>query len=143
MGKSTRQQCRRIQREFGEVEWKVHDWQPMKFDRTEEDPVLVPRMIDIYSNDTYHCIVREYEDCTHLSIKRLDRLPVHNWRHLQQIKNDICGEEREGVELYPAMSRIVDAANQYHLWVYRVPLGVGFQGRLVNQNQITNEEDSL
>jgi hypothetical protein len=41
--------------------------------------------------------------------------PIHNWRHLQQIKNDICGEESEALELYPAMSRIVDTVNQGRL----------------------------
>lgn len=50
-------------------------------------------------------------------IKRNDRMPIHDWRHLQQIKNDICGEDREAVELYPATDRVNDGANQYHLWV--------------------------
>jgi hypothetical protein len=52
-----------------------------------------------------------------LSIKRLDKLPIHDWRDLQRIKNELCGREREAVEIYPAESRLVDEANQYHLWV--------------------------
>lgn len=52
----------------------------------------------------------------HLSIKRLDKEPVHDWRHFQRIKNEILGEEYEAVELYPAQKRVVDCANQYHLW---------------------------
>lgn len=64
----------------------------------------------------------------HLSIKRLDRKPVHDWRDLQRIKNQLLGEECEAMELYPAESRLVDTANQYHLWGYddvnlRAPFG--------------------
>lgn len=59
-----------------------------------------------------------------LSIKRRDKLPVHDWREFQQIKNVLCGPEREAVELYPAESRVVDTSNQYHLWV--LPLGERF-----------------
>lgn len=64
----------------------------------------------------------------HLSIKRNDRKPIHDWRHLQQINNELVGRECEGVELYPAESRLVDEANQFHLFVsldksFRWPFG--------------------
>lgn len=70
----------------------------------------------------------------HLSIKTNDRAAHHDWRDLQRIKNELCGDEAEAVELYPAESRLVDAANQYHLFVckpggYRFPFG--FKERLV------------
>ena len=54
---------------------------------------------------------------TWLSIKRRDKDSVHDWRHLQWIKNTICGPEREACEIFPAESRLVDTSNQYHLWV--------------------------
>lgn len=54
----------------------------------------------------------------HLSIKRRDRHPIHDWRHLQRIKNELVGTEYDAVELYPAERRKVDTANQYHLWVF-------------------------
>lgn len=70
----------------------------------------------------------------HLSIRRIDRKPIHDWRHLQQIKTDIFGDHAEAVELYPASARVVDTANSYHLWVLteagmRFPFGwaVGLQ----------------
>lgn len=53
----------------------------------------------------------------HLSIKRRDREPIRDWRVMQAIKNAIVGPEHEGMEMYPAESRRVDGANQYHLWV--------------------------
>lgn len=68
------------------------------------------------------------ETVWHLSIKRVDRQPLHDWRALQAIKNAIAGPECEAIELYPAESRVVDTANQYHLFVfvdpdYRIPVG--------------------
>ena len=42
---------------------------------------------------------------------------AHDWRHMQRIKNDIAGPEREAVELFPAESRLVDTANEFWLWV--------------------------
>lgn len=56
-----------------------------------------------------------------LSIRRVDRKVIHDWRHLQQVKSDIFGEEAEAVELYPSASRVVDTANSYHLWVITDP----------------------
>ena len=49
------------------------------------------------------------------------------------------GEENEGVELYPAESRLVDGANQFHLWVFEdetVRLPFGFPERLVCEKDI-------
>jgi hypothetical protein len=74
-----------------------------------------------FVNDGYAVAARAV-DCTwgpmiHLSIKRHDKAPIHDWRDLQEIKNLLVGPEHEAIELYPAESRLVDTANQYHLWV--------------------------
>ncbi|EQD58904.1 hypothetical protein B2A_04191, partial [mine drainage metagenome] len=73
------------------------------------------------------------QGATHLSIRRVDRKACRDWRHFQQIKNQLCGKEREGLELYPAESRLVDTANQYHLWVMPpgVKLEIGWSRRSV------------
>ena len=88
-----------------------------------------------YRNDKYQVVVRKLgNDWVHLSIKRIDREPVHDWRDLWQIKNMLVGLECEAVELYPADSRLVDEANQYHLWANASPLfrfPWGFKDRLV------------
>ena len=86
--------------------------------------------LDIWLNDTYEVIAKPLSPSTadpslagwHLSIKRLDRAPIRNWRHFQQIKNEVCGPECEAVELFPRESRLADNANQYHLFV--MPEGV-------------------
>lgn len=76
---------------------------------------------EVYLNDQYQVNVRRikspFGDLFWLSIKRLDKEVIHDWRDLQEIKNLIVGPENEGVELYPAEARKVDTSNQYHLFV--------------------------
>ncbi len=81
--------------------------------------------------------MREQADgLIHLSIRRDDRAPVMDWRDLQWIKNQLFGEEREMVQLFPAESRLVDTSNQYHFWVgpidFKFPFG--FEERLVSES---------
>lgn len=95
----------------------------------------------VWSNDIYECFVYTGDQVdhglgdlviTHLSIKRYDRKAIHDWRHLQQIKNDVVGKNYDAVELYPSESRLVDMANQYHLYVFQAPFPLGFnEGRKV------------
>lgn len=71
-----------------------------------------------------------------LSIRRIDRKPVRDWRDLQRIKTQLLGPDCEAVEIFPAEDRLVDTANQYHLWGYddptfRFPFGF-FDGRVVD-----------
>jgi len=77
--------------------------------------------LDMYINDTYQVAIRDMGEFLHLSIKRLDREPIHDWRELQQIKTELVGPECEAVELYPAESRVIDTANQFHLWACKDP----------------------
>lgn len=67
-----------------------------------------------------------------LGIQNFDQSARHDWRDFQRIKNELIGPEAEGLELYPAESRLLDPSNYYLLWVLpkgdRVPLGeVGFR----------------
>ena len=57
------------------------------------------------------------EGSLHISVRRTDRKAVHDWRDLQRIKDQLAGPDREAIEVYPAASRLVDTANQFHLWV--------------------------
>lgn len=92
----------------------------------------------MWLNDTYQVAQRKVEPrnwppLIHLSVKRIDKEPIHDWRELQQIKNMLVGPANEGVEIYPDEARLVDSANQYHLWVFSDPsikLPFGFGERL-------------
>lgn len=84
----------------------------------------VPAGFMLLRNSRYQVLIRRLEPVApfgegyHLSIKRNDRAVVHDWRDLQRIKNEVVGPEAEAIELYPAESRKLDTANQYHLWVF-------------------------
>lgn len=70
-----------------------------------------------------------------LTLRRQDRGTDIDWRHVQQIKNQIVGEQHEMVQLFPAESRLRDSANQY--WFYgfnnaEIEFPFGMKGRVVN-----------
>jgi hypothetical protein len=76
----------------------------------------------LFVNSRYQVLVREItNDMVHLSIKRLDQMPIHDWRDLQRCKDELVGPECEAIELYPARARVLDSSNQYHLWAMRNP----------------------
>ena len=56
------------------------------------------------------------KDVVQLCIRRRDGAMIWDWRHFQQIKNELCGEECEALQLFPAESRKVDTSNKWHLW---------------------------
>lgn len=100
---------------------------------------------EIWWNDRYQVRVRfippegqttggTREGLVHLSINSHDRGPVRNWRHMQQIKNEVMGEDRWAVEIFPSEDHLADTSNQYHLWVMpegQEP-GFGFRDRFVS-----------
>jgi hypothetical protein len=86
-----------------------------------------------YRDDTYHVALDREAGALddgmriwHLSIKRHDREPIRDWRVMQALKTAVVGPDHEGIELYPAESRVVDTANQYHIWVFATPDGGPF-----------------
>jgi hypothetical protein len=92
---------------------------------------------EYWINDLYQVALRRIPEVpgvrsalVHLNIRRRDGKPIfRDWRHFQRIKNELVGDECEGVEIYPAESRLNDTSNKYHLWVfadpnYRIPFGL-------------------
>jgi hypothetical protein len=76
---------------------------------------------------------------THICIRRRDgAADLRDWRHFQEIKNQLCGPEREGFELYPAESRKVDRSNKYHIFV--LPEGVRMEGIGWQERDVGYEE---
>lgn len=62
---------------------------------------------------------------THLAIRTVSQLEP-TWAELQRIKNEIMGEDRAAVQIYPRSCRLVDQADMYHLWVYPAGHEFGF-----------------
>ena len=91
-----------------------------------------------FANSHYLVFVRAMESDNlevphgmHLSMRTVENDTRHDWREMQRVKNELAGPDWEAVELYPAESRVVDAANQYHLWCVPFRIGMGFEGRFV------------
>ena len=66
---------------------------------------------------------------TYLSIKRHDKQPCNDWQDFQTIKNILCGDDSEAIQIYPAEYRLLNTANQYHLIVFPpelCPIPFGF-----------------
>lgn len=76
-------------------------------------------------------------NCTYLAIRRHDKEICNDWRHFQQIKNELVGEEIEAMQIYPAESRLTDTANQY--WLFCLPkdgqIPFGFKQRNVDYTE--------
>ena len=113
---------------FSEEALSVEHWISKGLTREDAEKAVAGMVGQVFVNDLYQVHVRLWQwpdrspaDLWHLSIKRRDRETIHDWRELQEIKNALVGPEHEGVELYPAESRLVDSANQYHLWVLVEP----------------------
>jgi hypothetical protein len=131
---------------------KVRKWTGLGSEATPEDiefaiqqTLASAQAKEYWRNDKYQVSVfevdasEEFPAMWHLSIKRHDRAPVFSWRDIQAIKNQIIGSENEGVQLFPAESRLVDGANQYHLYVLKDPLirfPFGFATRAVTDEPI-------
>ena len=80
---------------------------------------------ETWGNDRYtvnlHFLGGDRDGFVEMAVHNHNRTPHVPWRHLQQIKNEILGSDREAVQLFPAEDRLVDTANEYWLYVY--PIG--------------------
>lgn len=112
----------------------------------EEKMMCVEQMVQrmtyshIFENNLYHVEIMPGQPFIHLDIARHDGGVCKNWRHFQQIKNELIGPEHEAIELFPAESRLVDAGNEYHLWVHATPkfrFPLGFPARFVLEEPAT------
>ena len=58
----------------------------------------------------------QISDFIWLSLRRQDRSALLDWREIQQIKDQLIGEDCEAVQLFPRKERVVDASNQFHIF---------------------------
>ena len=112
-------------------------WQPMKWVKHVADPD--GDHFDVWENAEYVAGLRSRSDGLQcITVHRHDRSPLTDWRVLQSVKNELCGSEREGAELFPAESRLVDASCERHIWV--LPQGERFPFGLNHRTVLTPEE---
>ena len=131
-GKSDYEEIKSIRQKYAHFGMKIAYSVAKKIFKEEFD-------CEVWVNDIYQVNVQRNKQAdymvrnpemkgkmTYLSIKRLDKKSIHDWRHLQEIKNELCGEDCEAIEIYPVEKRLVDTANQYHLFVFPKGYLVGF-----------------
>jgi hypothetical protein len=79
---------------------------------------------ETWGNNRYtvniHFLDGDRDGFVELAVHNHNRTPHVPWRHLQQIKDEVMGPDREAVQLFPADDRLVDTANEYWLYVYPV-----------------------
>ena len=68
-----------------------------------------------------HLLDGKRDGFVEIAVHNHNRTPHVPWRHLQQIKNEVVGPDREAVQLFPAEDRLLDTANEY--WIYVYPTG--------------------
>ena len=94
------------------------------------------RYIEGHPNNLIHD--PDLEGMTWLSI-RIDngQTYLEDWRDFQAIKNDLCGEDRQAVQIYPPESMLHDTDNVFHLFVFKQNQGlmVGWTKRDVSYHE--------
>lgn len=117
-------------------------WEPLVRARDQDEvDEAMGGPAEVWTSPAYTVLVRRdivaspiegWPKVTWLSIRRDDRGPLsRDWRDLQRIKNQLVDPESDAVEIYPAESRLVDQANQFHLWVFpkETPFPIGWFGQ--------------
>ena len=135
-GRSVKERIKDIQEQCQEVgincTWKEAKRQ---YQRVADNEIWVN---DKYQVNIDRSIIDHNIAWIHLSIKTHSKTADHDWREFQQIKDELIGPEYEGIELYPAHSRVVDTANQFHIWVLADPaarIPVGWQDGLISSTE--------
>jgi hypothetical protein len=98
---------------------------PMQQDGT---PVELEEGEQYWRNSFYLVLVKQLDPSEgetgpiRLDIRHNQDKAIREWKHLQRIKNELVGEEREAMEIFPPQSMIADMSNTHHLFV--PPVGV-------------------
>jgi len=95
--------------------------------------LMYPNCKRFFYNTHYYvmCFTQETEWGTieHLMIsdRKGRKIPDH-WKFLQKLKNEILGEDRLAIEIYPPTTELINQVNAYHLWVFpkgfKLPFGL-------------------
>ena len=82
-----------------------------------------------YWRNSFYTVMVKYLDLAEgesggirLDIRHNQNKPIREWKHLQRIKNELIGEEREAMEIFPPQSMVTDMSNMHHL--FAAPVGV-------------------
>ncbi len=97
----------------------------MKFERFsvpkdfKDDPRLkgVTRYFEV--DGKYQVLYDEIGGFKHLRVRRLDDKPICNFMDLQEIKDNLFGEDIIAIQVFPKKEDFLDGSNTYHLWTLK------------------------
>jgi len=104
--------------------------------RFEPGPSPVGKVGDAYEtwiNNLYMVFrcrdeITEWGIVSRIMVRRNDGGTNVPWADMQRVKNEIMGQERLAIQIFPPESDLVDDANIYHLWVmpdgFTMPFGL-------------------
>ena len=108
-------------------------WEPFERIPEHERPDLfahyrggIGDLVSVWKNNIY--LVQVYhrahgcDVALQLAVRRHDEGDGIGWDDLQRIKNEVVGDERIAIEVYPAQGDVIDQANMRHLFV--LPVGM-------------------
>lgn len=70
------------------------------------------------TDGVYDILFDKIKEYRHLRISRIDRKPIHNYMDMQEIKNDLWGEDTIAIEVYPKQENFKNGSDTYHLWTW-------------------------
>jgi hypothetical protein len=114
-----RAERRRVMREEGRTKEWIKKPSPKEL---KQGDGWFGEMDRVWINDKYCVMTRtiqtEWGQVDHACIRNVSSTDIP-WKEKQRIKNELWGEEYTAVEVFPKESELVDAANMYHLWVFK------------------------
>lgn len=123
----SKSQLRRLAKTWGE--WEERDVQQEAIRLGYE---VAANIKTSFCNNRYH--VQVYEIFTNWGIVQQASLGRHGdiepitWDELQRIKNELFGEDKTAIEVYPTTKHLVCQAPMRHLWIlpggFELPFGL-------------------
>lgn len=126
-----RHQLKALARTWGEWD-RIVPTEQQKAEHPISENVSVCYSNNRYGVQVYECFIEKLglagETITQVTIGRHGDLESITWDELQRIKNELIGEDRVAIEIYPPVRQLVNQANLRHLWVfhqgYTLPFGL-------------------
>ena len=106
------------------------EWMP-QMDRcwmSDDGYQVTSRLLITEWGKVEHAAINRFKDENGQSVLNFDGAGEIPWAVKQEIKNEVFGEDRVAIEVFPAESKKVDVMDIYHLWVfpknYALPFGI-------------------
>lgn len=101
------------------------DWEVLTFPKGTIGRGWTYDFATAHKNKVFSVLDRTLENgVRHLAVSSLSGIRP-TWWEMQRIKDELAGEDRTAVEVYPPVAEIIDEADMFHIWVLSAPLPFG------------------